>query len=265
MKKRILRIAALCAAVALSVCVLCFANGLVGNPISWALARHTAKEYVKTAYADTDYEIESVNYSFKDAGYYAHVVTPASPDGSFTLRISMLGKLRGDDYKYRVENHGNTAIRLYSEYRKLVDGVIDSPSYPYNVSIGYGDLEFDYELGKTPSPNAVSRSELVNDKAYNVGALGATNGRLVLVIDSDTVDYKTAAQVLLLTRELMDYAGAGFYVIDLELQYPPYEEGSYSRPEGSVWIEDFLYSDIYEEGLTDRIAEYDKPADDTVK
>ena len=45
MKKRILKIAAFCLAVALIIGIFSFADGLVGNPISKLLARHTAKKY----------------------------------------------------------------------------------------------------------------------------------------------------------------------------------------------------------------------------
>ena len=50
MKKRILKIAALVLAVVLIIGVCLFANSLVGNPISKALAENTAEKYIKEAY-----------------------------------------------------------------------------------------------------------------------------------------------------------------------------------------------------------------------
>ena len=97
MKKRILKISALCLAILLIIGVCWFANGLVGNPISKMMARNAAEKYLETNYPNTDYAIEEVSYSFKDGGYYSHIVSPSSMDGNFTLRISMLGKIRGDD------------------------------------------------------------------------------------------------------------------------------------------------------------------------
>jgi len=255
MKKCILKIAAFCLAVALTVGVFSFANGLVGNPISKMMARRTAEKYLEAKYTDTDYAIEKLAYDFKFSGYYAHIVSPSRMDGNFTLRISMLGKLTNDDYSSRVENHGNVANRLYFEYREMVDSVLKSYAFPYTVSMGYGSLEFDREVGTEDlGENAVKRNELVNDRFYNVNVLGATNGKLVLYIDDDTVTNEKAAEILLKTKELMDMAGISFYSIHFSLRYPPYDPTeSYKRPEGEISIRTFLYTEIYEEGMTERV------------
>lgn len=261
MKTRILKISALCLAVVLIVGVGAFANSLVGNPISKMMARHTAENHLETNYPNTDYEIEEVSYSLKDGGYYAHVVSPSSMDGNFTLRISMFGKLRNDDYSSRVEGHGNVANRLFFEYREMVDTILNSYAYPYTVSMGYGDLEFERELDKETVEGAIKRSELVNDKFYNVGELGEKNGEFVLYIDSDTVTNEKAAEILLKTKELMDQSGISFYSVHLVLRYPPYDaKKSYERPEGEIDLKDFLYADIYEEGMIERVI---KCAEDT--
>jgi len=120
--------------------------------------------------------------------------------------------------------------------------------------MGYGDLEFEREVGKETVEGALKRSDLVNDKFYNVGELGAKNGELVLYIDTDTVTNEKAAEILLKTKELMDQSGISFYSVHLLLQYPPYDaEKSYERPEGEINLKDFLYSDIYEEGMIERV------------
>ena len=261
MKKRILKLSALGLAIVLIIGVCWFANGLVGNPISKMMARNAAEKYLETNYPDTDYAIEEVSYSFKDGGYYSHIVSPSSMDGNFTLRISMLGKIRGDDYSSRVEGHGNVANRLFFEYRDMVDTILNSYAYPYTVSMGYGDLEFERELGKETVEGALKRSDLVNDKFYNVGELGAKNGELVLYIDSDVVTNEKAAEILLKTKELMDQSGISFYSVQFCLRYPPYDaEKSYERPEGEIDLKDFLYTDIYEEGMVERVI---KCAEDT--
>ena len=254
MKKRIFKIAALLLAVALIYGVASFANSLVGNPISKMMARRTAEKYLAFQYSDTDYAVDEVFYSFKIGGYFVHIVSPSSIDGHFTLTVSMFGKLIGNDYASRVEGHGNVANRLFSEYRKMVDGVLDSYAYPYKIYMGYGDLEFDREVGTEAVAGALDRTDLVNDRIYNIGKLGATNGKLVLYIDSDTVTYEKAAEILLKTKELMDGAGISFYSVHLLLRYPPYDaEKPYERPEGEVDIKDFLYTDIDEEGMIERV------------
>ena len=234
-----------------------FANGLVGNPLSKMLARNTAEKHLETQYPNTDYEIEKVSYSFKDVGYYAYVVSPSSMDGNFTLKLSMLGKLTNDDYASRVENHGNVSNRLYFEFREMVDTVLKSYAYPYNVSMGYGSLEFDREADKATVEGAIDRSKLVNDRFYNVGALGATNGELVLYVDSDTVTAEKAAEILLKTKTLMEQSGISFHSVHFVLRYPPYDaEIPYERPEGKISLEDFLYADVYENGLIERIEKH---------
>ena len=254
MKKRILKISAFFLALALIAGVCGFANGLVGNPISKMMAQRTAQAYLETIYADTDYSIETISYNFKDGNYYVHLTSPSSMDGDFTLSISMLGELTYDDYASRVIHHGNTANRLYSEYREMVDSVLKSHAFPYTVSIGYGDLAFDREYGEEAIDGALLQSDLINDKFYNVGELGATNGTLVLYIDSDMLSNEKAAEILLKTKELMNGAGISFYSIHLVLQYPLYEaEEEYIRPKGEIDIRSFLCSDIYEEDLVSRV------------
>lgn len=256
MKKRILKISAFCLAIVLIIGICSFANGLVGNPISKMMARHTAEQHLKTNYPETDYDIEEISYSFKDGGYYAHIVSPSSMDSHFTLRISMSGKLTYDDYSSRVENHGNTANRLYFEYREMVDSVLKSYAFPYDISMGYGSLEFDREAGEEEIDGTLRRSDLVNDKFYNVSELGKTNGKLVLYIDDQTVTNENAAAILLKTKELMDSAGISFHSIHFILRYPPYDATkSYSRPEGEISIRKILYTDIYEEGMTERVVQ----------
>jgi hypothetical protein len=254
MKKRILKIAAFVLAVAFIYGVASFANSLVGNPISKMAARRTAERYLDLQYSETDYAVDEIFYSFKIGGYYVHIVSPSSMDGNFKLTVSMFGKLTNDDYSSRVEGHRNIASRLFSEYRETVKRVLESSAYPYTVDMGYGDLEFERELGKEEVQGALKMSDLVNDRFYNVCDLGATNGRLVLYIDSDTVTYEKAAEILLNTKKLMDGAGISFYSMHFVLRYPPYDaEESGKRPEGRIELQNFLYTDIYEDGIVERI------------
>lgn len=71
---------------------------------------------------------------------------------------------------------------------KWLDTIFNSYAYPYTVSMGYGDLEFEREHG-------------------------AKNGELVLYIDSDAVTNEKAAEILMKTKELMDRSGISFYSV----------------------------------------------------
>jgi hypothetical protein len=254
MKKRILKILALCAGIILILGVCIFANSLVGNPISKALATSTAKKHLKENYANTYYELGDVSYSFKDGYYHAQVFSPRSIDSSFSLLINGLGKLRYDYYENNVTNGWNTAYRLRDDYRKTVDTLIESDSFPYAVILGYGDLEFitaEYKDMPDIPEYALLTNDLTLDSYYNVNELGKKAGVLTLYIADETVSEERLAEILLGIRECFDRAGVGFYIIDCVLEYPQNENAEYRY--GNVEISEFLYSDIYADGLVERV------------
>ena len=254
MKKRILKILALCAGIILILGVCIFANSLVGNPISKALATSIAKKHLKENYANTYYELGDVSYSFKDGYYHAQVFSPRSIDSSFSLLINGLGKLRYDYYENNVTNGWNTAYRLRDDYRKTVDTLIESDSFPYAVILGYGDLEFitaEYKDMPDIPEYALLTNDLTLDSYYNVNELGKKAGVLTLYIADETVSEERLAEILLGIRECFDRAGVGFYIIDCVLEYPQNENAEYRY--GNVEISEFLYSDIYADGLVERV------------
>ena len=255
MKKKILKIGALVLAIVLIIGVCLFANALIGNPISKALAKKTAEKHIQQVYGDRDYELNEVTYSFKDGYYHATVSSPASMDTYFTLSINSFGKLRYDNYEYQVTNGWNTAHRLGDEYRKIVETVINSSSFPYHHSLGYGELVFvsreDKELIPEVADYALITNELKTDAYYNVNELGAQSGKLTLYIDERTVSAERLAEILLGIRECFDEAGVGFYAIDCVLEYTQNEDAEYQY--GRVEVMELLYADIYEEGMVERV------------
>jgi len=261
MKKRIIRIAAFVGALALIVGVGVFANGLVGNPISKLLATHTAEKRLEERYGDRDFVLERVSFSFKDGRYHAYITSPSSIDSSFSLLIGMDGKLIDDYYDTYVTGGRNTASRIEEEYRKRVDAVLDSPSFPYSCDIAYGEIVFaEREYLKDPStPSyAIVTEDLVLDRLYDVNAMGAQAGRLSIYVDDETVTADRLAEILLAIKEVFDQAGVSFYVIDCVLEYPKGEDGAFR--EGRVEVMDFRYSDIYAEGMTERVRESNQKA-----
>ena len=57
----------------------------------------------------------------------------------------------------------------------------------------------------------------------------------------------------------MDEANVAFYAIDCVLEYPKPEDDSEWK-EGRVEVMTFLYDDIYEEELTERVRQSDEKA-----
>lgn len=262
MKKRILKIAAFVFAIALIVGVCVFANALVGNPISKAMATNTAEKHLEENYADKDFEIERVTFSFKDGYYHAFIYSPSSIDSDFTILVDMWGKLRYDTYEDRVLSGGNTADRISRDYRAVVDKVLDSQAFPYNEHIGYGDFDFypRVHLEEYSVPEyALITEDLTLDAFYDVNELGAKHGKLTIYIDDDTVSYERLSEILLDIRRIFDDSGVKFYVIDCVLEYQKNEDSS-TKKEGRVEVREFLYSDIYEDGMVERVKASDEAA-----
>ena len=261
MKKRILKIAALVFAIVLIVGVCIFANGLVGNPISKAVATNTAEKHLEETYADKDFEIERVFYSFKDGYYHAFIYSPSSIDSDFTILIDMWGKMRYDTYKDRVLSGGNTADRIGRDYRETVDKVLDSQAFPYNAHIGYGDFKFyprEHLKEHTVPEYALITEDLTLDAFYDVNELGAKHGMLTIYIEDNTVTVERLSKILLDIKTIFDNAGVKFYMIDCVLEYPKLEDGK--RREERVEVMNFLYTDIYEDGMVERVKSSDEAA-----
>ena len=254
MKKKILKIAAFVVALALIVGVCIFANSLVGNPISKMLATNTAKQYIKENHPDMDYQLDGVTFNFKFVCYNAYFSSPSSPDSSFTLMLGMDGKIIQNYYEAHVIERGNTARRLEEEYRAAVGKVLDNPAFPYNSHIDYGELQFiqeEYRNAEGVPPYALITNDLELDGIYDVNELGAKAGKLTIYVYDDTVTVERLAEIILDIKGMLDDAGVRFYVMDCVLEYPKPESGEWKQ--GRVEVMDFLCSDIYEEGLAERV------------
>lgn len=254
MKMKILKIAALVLALALIVGVCLFANSLVGNPISKMLATKTAEKYLEENHPGKDYQLDGVTFSFKLTCYYAYFSSPSSPDSSFSLMLGMDGKIIHDYYENNVLTGWNTARRLSDEYRAAVGKVLDNPALPYQLDIGYGDLEFiseDYKGAPEVPDYALVTNDLELDGIYDVNELGAKAGKLTIYIWDDTVTVERLAQIMLDMKKMLDDAGVRFYIMDCVLQYPKPEDGVWRQDR--VEVIDFLCSDIYEEGMVERV------------
>lgn len=258
MKKKVFKIIALILALVLIGFLCWFANGLMGNPLSKLLATKTAEEYIRQTYPESDFYMERIAFSFKDSCYHAFIQSPTSVDTHFSLTIDMLGKLRLDTYD-TVANGWNTYQRLEEDYRALTDTLIDSPDFPYGTDIGYGSLEMNYLVAMN-DPNitdipdyALAIDDLIVDRQYDIRELGRQCGHLILYVEDNTITAQRSAQIMLDIRSLFDESGIPFRAMTFVLHPPKPEDGPY--PEEEVRVEHFLYEDIYEEGMTQRVQE----------
>ena len=220
------------------------------------LAKKAANEYLEANFPDTDYYIEELGFSFKFSNYYAHVRSVTSMDTQFTLHIDMLGNVYFDTYD-SVTGGFVTARRVEQEYRELTNQIFENPSFPYPSDIGYGTLEiYPQEALDDPNVNdipnyALIQQDLILDQIYDIRELGRQAGHLIIYVESDTISFELAAQIMLGIRAEFEKANIPFRTMDFVLQLPLPEEGP--RPDEEVRVKDFRYEDIYEEGLADRI------------
>ena len=258
--KKLKRIVGITISIALLTGLLWFGNAMMGNPVSHALASKAAKAFLSDRFSGTDYQMERITYNFKDGRYHAFMVSPTSIDGDFSVSFSMLGEYCYDTYD-SVLDRWNTAQRLNSEYRKLTDTILKDPALPYDNtqihSIMFGELEIypreaieDSNITDIPE-YALTQDDLELNKIYDIKELGTQAGHLVLYVDNDIISIEEAARIMLDFRSMFDEAGIPFYAVDFVLRHPRTEDGPSDDEE--IRINDFLYHDIYEEGLTDRI------------
>ena len=127
-----------------------------------------------------------------------------------------------------------------------------------NPPKAFGDLKVgfqapDIEEGVPYWPESYVILEKVElDKKYDIRELAKKAGYLVIYVEDDVVSVERAAEVLLELKEVFDRRNVPFYAIDFVLEYPRKEEGGTIK-EGRVNVEGFLYTDIHEEGLTERV------------
>lgn len=259
-KKKILKITAFVVALALTVGLAFFANALVGNPVSRYLAKSSAAKHIETSYAGKDYVIDRVMYDFKSGCYHAFIVSPSSPDSSFSLTIGFDGSISWDNYEDRVKGRFNTSERINKEYREAVDKVFDSQSFPYNTHISFGDILFveDVNLDQPYIADyAIQTSKLELDGYYDIGELGRQAGELVVYVYDDEASVERLSEILLGIKDIMNKSGVEFRVIDCVLE-PPKPEGGYEggyTGENRIEVEAFLCEDIYEKDMEKRVAE----------
>lgn len=232
--------------------VVYFVCAFFGNPVSYLLAINSAEDYIEAEYSDYDLEIEKVGYDFKSSGYYAYVVSPSSIDTHFSVYFDLLGRPLRDSFE-NVTDGWNTHMRLENEYRSLCDKVLNDVKKTFVSDIDYGEIKTyeasgDYQ-GK--GPYGVIMSELEPDYKYDIKEVAITAGHIVFYYDETELTAKKSAERLLELKAIFDEHDVPFYAIDFIAQEPKTETNAGNRKEFAV--REFLYSDIYEEGLAERL------------
>lgn len=242
------------------VVIVFFANAFFGNPVSKIMAEKSAENYIAEVYPDTDYEIEGAGFDFKSTNYNVHIISPSSPDSSFTLMYNMMGKLIYDSYEYRVLERGNTVDRIWKMYREMTDNIFEGKLLSFEPDIAFGEIEFTPRQYRKDVmyDYALISDELELDMDYDIKALAAKAGHLTVYVYDKVVTTEHLSVMLLELRRVFDEAGVPFYAVDFVIEYPRAEDGT--QKEGRVEVMNFLYEDIYEEGLIERVEKSNKKA-----
>lgn len=265
MAKKFVKFLAMTACIALIGFAIWFICAFFGNPLSHFLARSSADRYLKENFANTDYEIVDSGFDMKTGGYYVDVVSPGSRDRHFIIYCDGLGRYRSNTYE-DVTSGYNTFARLNSDYWYLIRENL--PYGKFQISIGFSDLRaagylevFNYidETGEMQEYTlwkdyGLDISSLVLDAEYDIRQLGRDHGKLCIYIHDAEVTVERAAEVLLEFKAYMDEQDLPFHAIDFTLCEPRNAEGQLVGQQ--ITLYEFLYSDIYEEGLIDRVQLY---------
>src|SRR5690625_2316381 len=234
---------------------LLFVNGIYGNPISKATAKGTAQKYIAENYSDTDYAVYDVHYNFKDGYYHARIISPSSIDTHFDVRISY-NKVVSDSFEHDVLTGWNTWQRVDGEYREMVDDVFEAENFPLTSDIDFGEIVFidENSSGNLDEINYGMRlDEFELDKIYDVKKLAETSGHIVYYAQDEEISFTKASELLLVLKNELDQADIPFYAVDFVLEKPRTDNGTVQDPDLSIHTSNFLYENIYEEGLAERI------------
>jgi len=217
------------------------------TPFGRGFAIERAKSYVNKYYAEMNYEVENVKYSYYDNTYVVYFHSPTNIDGDFYLRIGEFGNIEYNSY-YMVEERYNTSSRINDQYEEFMKNVaFENSQVAYLEGIDYtlyahlwnGDWN-EYPKG------ALLRNDLeLNKTDYDVRALGEVQGRIMVFIKNVEPTYENVADILLETKMIAEENNAPFYVLTLVFK----QGGGWDEWE----LQDFPYADIYEEDLVKRV------------
>ena len=101
----------------------------------------------------------------------------------------------------------------------------------------------------------INLGELELDKNYDINEMGKEYGHIVFYAQDEEISIKRASEILLDIKNILDKNNISFYAIDFTLEKHGEGNEKVNTNDKSISIEEFLYEDIYEEGLENRMEE----------
>lgn len=183
-----------------------------GNPIAKASAEGDAAYYVERYYRGHEFTVGEAEYYSNRGGYSVWVHSTSSIDTYFEIGYNSLGIRTWDSYDDDVGTGMTTYWRLWESYNTAVaDTLTGSP------------FEFvDYQTRLFSYPPEEWLDELEFDREYTQDELNlwaVETGTIGVSYDPAVNGEKTAAELLLEIRRLMDEAGIAFCSVELKVEY----------------------------------------------
>ena len=215
------KIIALTLGLALVGGLLYFANGLIGNPLSKIVAKHSVSNYIDENYGALNLEITDFNFNFKTGGYYANCQSTSSRDTVFSINVDSFGNIGYDTYESEVLERYSTFRRLDSELRHIGDAMFRE-NLDHNVVHSIFHLD--------------SNSGNMQDLLIPNMELDINNPPLPLVasvtVDDPDVSYDKMAEILVDMADLCEFKNipVDFYSIRIEFdRLDSVEDGAEAR------------------------------------
>ena len=224
-----------------------------GNPFVKIMIKKSAEKYISDKYKNNNLKIAFVGYDYKMRSYKTRVQSQKSIDTQFMLFFNKSGKLL-EDRSYYVQNGYSTLARLDKEYNKMVKDSIDS-SLPFNKRDFFvtGSFVKKFENDES-SPHQINPRSLTVDKKYDIAALAKNSGNLSISVYTDDVSYKTMAKIVLESKKYFDKKKVPFYYMDIAIYVG--SGTNFNQKMKSLYVFDFVYSDIYEKNLAERLKKH---------
>ena len=222
-----------------------------GHPVSYALVATRARFFLLENHPELDVRLDKIIYDFKHGGYTAYYSSPTSIDTHFRLVCDGWGNVTLD---YADSIDGNTIGRIGDDYEAAYDAVIENADFSFEVHVNFCQITHQYgnEASSINKDFGISDDEvgkLVLDGEYDFREFAAKYGRITFYARDPEVTVERAAEILLELKAYLDEQNIPFRAIEFTLDAEP---GS----EEYVKLIDIYYEEIYEEGLVDRVIEY---------
>lgn len=236
------------------------ANFIVGNPVSYFLAKHNAQTFVEGSpyFAESGYEITGVNYDFVLGHYLITAQAGGSPDSKVYLYYGFTGNYLWDDSAEVRDGKKNVISRMNFGYSALVRKTLTAESVPELDDVTLGQIATEGEFEQDAERDyirIVPADELYHDEVFDYEKLGAESGVITVGFNSKDLSAEKMAEKLLALKDVCDRGGLRFAAATVFLTDRDESENDGSGFD-SVMIEYFPYCKIDAENLAQQISEY---------